>query len=338
MRRLSCIAALLSACDRGAEPGAAAPSCETLARPTGSAPGDWERVAPGLAGADTMVSAIAVASDRVYVTGHFQYADGAPANNVAVWDGVSWALPPFGVYEWGAAIAADGAGTIWATAFPGDRVLRFDGEWSELGASTFGPRLVAVAPGVAAYGAGGIGIHDGASWQMIDERPVAAAVTAGAGVCVVGDDAPRCWDGAGWSPLGEGLGAAEELARAEDGTWFAATADLVVALDTSGAWRPLADRGSRRDLAIVDGEVVMTAVGGGRLDRLLPDGTWMPLADGVAGYVGLPPETAGTIAALAPYRDRIVAAGIFCEIDGVVAASVASIGLDGTVEPLTALY
>jgi len=177
---------------------------QRIARWNGSA---WNSVGGGLSGTDSHVRALVVYDDgtgpALYAGGLFAQAGGAPARNVARWDGTSWSplgIPPadgvdgqveaLTVHDDGSGPALYvGGGFASAGGAPAARIARWDGtSWSALGSGA--------SAGVSALASFDDGTGSGP-----------ALYAAGSFTSIGGVGARRIarWDGSAWSPLGDGI-------------------------------------------------------------------------------------------------------------------------------------
>jgi len=157
----------------------------------------WSPLGAGVAGSDfPSVRALAWdASGALYAAGSFTTAGGAPAANIARWDGEAWSPLGAGLGANTTALVFDGDGALYAggrftTAggTPAVRVARWDGEaWSALGSGIAGGLLANVfALAVATDGT----LYVGGSFTTAGGSPAANVAQ---------------WDGEAWSAVGSGL-------------------------------------------------------------------------------------------------------------------------------------
>ena len=159
----------------------------------------WEPLGSGLSNpqrpfAGSSVHAIVTIGDDLYAAGRFSRAGEEDANNIARWDGNSWAALGSGTdgEVYGLAVLGDGlyAGGYFSTAggIDAEGIAKWDGDqWSALGS------------GLAS-----------------DERVKIESLTLIGNELYVGGDFDRAggidanniarWDGVAWSPLGSGIG------------------------------------------------------------------------------------------------------------------------------------
>ncbi|MBI1304758.1 MAG: hypothetical protein GC172_13380 [Phycisphaera sp.] len=217
---------------------AAGVTVNRIARLNGSS---WSPFGSGVSAgtAGTFVSALSVLSNGDLVAGgNFTAADGAKANNIARWDGSSWASLGSGVDSSVFALAELPNGDVVAGGFfttaggaAANRIARWDGSsWHELGsgmndtvrALTVLPNGDIVAGGnfTTASGvvANRIARWDGSSWaplgsgmngtvRALTVLPNGDLVAGGKFTTVGGVAANNIarWNGSSWSPLGSGI-------------------------------------------------------------------------------------------------------------------------------------
>jgi len=185
---------------------------------------------------------LAQGGPALYAAGYFSGAGGEPANNIAVWDGLSWSALGEGVS--GARPMAIFQDQLYVGT--GDHVARWDGSAWTVFAETDGPveGAMAVFDGslyvgggfetIAGVPANGIARWDGVSWSDVGGglealKKNGSCCSAGSvkrhGMVVWNDGAGdmlvvsggftfaggvaashiAMWDGSAWSPLGDGL-------------------------------------------------------------------------------------------------------------------------------------
>ncbi|MCL4489188.1 MAG: hypothetical protein M1570_13810 [Chloroflexi bacterium] len=164
--------------------------------------------ASAMCGRTTVYAIAADGQGNVYVGGTFNTAGRVVANNVAKWNGSVWTSLGYGVHGEVDALAIDSAGSLYAGGY-------FDFICADLMCATLGAR------------ANNIAKWNGSSWSGVGDglnNAVEALAADSAGNLYVGGDAitracgnSDCsslglwvnhiakWDGAGWSPLGNGL-------------------------------------------------------------------------------------------------------------------------------------
>ena len=269
----------------------------------------WSPLGAGPGGTDGPVRALAVFDDGggedLYAGGTFTTAGGAPAANVARWDGVGWSPLGSGVdgtvsclatFDDGTGVALYAGGEFQqAGGNPAPFLARWDGaSWSPLS----GGVLDGAVRSLAVYDAGtGPALHAGGEFA-----------TAG------GAAAPHIarWDGATWSPLGPpgsgtngsvlslavfdggsgpdlyvggefilaGGGLASHVARWDGSGWSALSGANPIDNGTNGVVRSLAvfDDGSGPDLYVGGGFLTVPGLDAARLARW--DGTqWSTAGD-----------------------------------------------------------
>jgi hypothetical protein len=154
----------------------------------------WSALGQGLTGGypGSSVDALAITSSRVYAAGRFQTAGITSANNIAQWDGTSWA--PMGNGVGGAlALTVSNNSLCVCSSLPitvgggGNtpvRLLRWTGTaWQQLGADFSSNVVRALAShGSAIYAGGQFAIGERAMGHLAR------------------------WDGTAWSPMGSGVG------------------------------------------------------------------------------------------------------------------------------------
>ncbi len=144
--------------------------------------------------------------DELVVGGSFVEAGGVPVNQIARWDGLAWNSLGEGVSSSVRALAlldVDGGGPgptdLYAAGFfasaggmPANRVARWDGAtWSALGAGTNGPVF-----SLATF-------DEDAGGPLGEALYIGGLFTTAGGVVSLANYVAR-WDGAAWSPLGDG--------------------------------------------------------------------------------------------------------------------------------------
>ena len=201
--------------------------------------GNFNRLGVGTSGngVDGPVYAIAVDSvGVVYVGGDFDNAGGAPAANIAKWDGVSWSALGGGTDGPVHAIAVDSADNVFA-----------GGDFLNAG-STYYPFFARWSAGSWTHGGGVNSIVKALLPIAVDDVIVGGEFSwAGLGAAA----RVARWDDSVWSPLDEGMNLTGifALARTENGIVLAggsfteaggSTAYSIAAWDGS-AWWPLGD-------------------------------------------------------------------------------------------------
>ena len=287
----------------------------------------WQPLDSGLesGGIAPGVSALAVVNDELFVGGCFKL--GGAFCRIARWDATQW--QPLGLAAGGSVYAlADYQGDLIAGGdfqIPGDVefIARWDGtQWQPLGSDWNHSLFYGAVDALVVHGgeliAGGdftsanwqpadhIAAWDGAQWRALGSgltfpgtqaRVFALAeyngdLIAGGYFTQAGGQPANYvarWDGAQWSPLGEGLD------------------DQAIAL------------------AVYNGELIAGGsflhAGGQPANRIARwDGVqWRPLGDGVSGF-GLPPAS---VYSLAVYTGELVAGGVFSMAGGQQAKCIA---------------
>lgn len=208
--------------------------------------GEWSALGSGIAGGETPnVSALAVLPNGDLVAGGvFSTAGGAPAQNIARWDGSAWSSVGSGISGVVADLAVLPSGDVvaggnFATAggVAANNIARWDGSaWSPLGDGTSGPvNAVAVTPNgdVVAGGnfatAGDVTVNSIARWDGSAWSPMGPGTTGFVyalavmpnGDVIAGGYINRMgetfvghvgrWDGSTWSAFGQGLGSFDDL-------------------------------------------------------------------------------------------------------------------------------
>jgi trimeric autotransporter adhesin len=179
-------------------------SAQRIAKWDGQA---WSALGSGLNGEPAELAIFddgSGAGPGLYATGHFTYAGGVPANNIAKWDGQAWSNLGTGLSATGGSFAVwddqSGAGPalyvsgLFSTAggVPANTIARWDGQnWQALGseivqASSYVGKLAVFDDG----GAAGPALY-------------ATGLFTG----IAGESTSRIakWNGNGWSPLGAGI-------------------------------------------------------------------------------------------------------------------------------------
>lgn len=154
----------------------------------------WSALGPGLTGGypGSHVDAIAIIGSQVYAAGGFNAAGGTPLNNIAQWDGSSWA--PMGNGIGGAlALTVSNNSLYVCSSLPitvgggGNtpvRLLRWTGAaWQQLGSEFSSDTVRALA-------SHGSAIYAGGQFE-IGERAMGHLAR---------------WNGTAWSPMGSGVG------------------------------------------------------------------------------------------------------------------------------------
>jgi trimeric autotransporter adhesin len=205
----------------------------------------WSPLGQGIMRGDdtqwaTLVTALVVIDDELYVGGNFNWVDGQRVNHIAKWDGNAW-VPLGEGFKPNGRVSALGVldGDLYASVSfwepNGDdvnHIAKWDGEqWSETGAertqsgiqassfATSGGRLYGTVLSPV-NGASVVLNWDGQEWAPLDANPVGpdAAVndltTIGTDLYVAGEFASvdgrpanfvAKWDGSHWAPVGSGI-------------------------------------------------------------------------------------------------------------------------------------
>lgn len=206
-----------------------------------SGTGIWSGVGSGVSGGiyGTVVTALKVSGDGVFVAGDFTGAGGIPANNIARWNGNSWSALGTGLNGPVTALAVSGsqlfAGGLFTSAggIPVNHIAHWNGSfWSALGTGVEGvaPNIYALAVSGTDVFAGGwfasagesgakhIARWNGDTWSPLGagiNHSVYALAISGTDLYVGGAFAAAGgiaangiarWDGNAWSPLGSGMG------------------------------------------------------------------------------------------------------------------------------------
>lgn len=279
--------------------------------------GAWTSLGGGFTSAGghrASVEAAVVFDGRIVVGGWFDTAGGAPARNVAAWDGAGWSALGEGLDERVAALAAwrgdlyaGGAFTASGTGAAA-QVARWDGQaWQPL-ASGPGGDVTCLAATATGLVAGGF-----------------FTSSTGAG------DYVAAWTGDLWVPVGGGLPAVPYRFVVHDGRLVAAgggdrlgrPASFVRALD-AGAWVSVGDWpaawGDVRALAVRQGLLMaggsFTTAGGFAADRLAcwTGEAWRRLA---------PAVPAGPVLALTGANDGVWVGGDFFAVGVTLSDNVA---------------
>jgi hypothetical protein len=203
----------------------------------------WSALGSGMAtsSSDSAVIALAVSGSDLYAGGQFDTAGGAPANNIAKWNGSSWSALGAGVSGGGVlALAVSGsnlyAGGDFYTAggIVANGIAKWDGRaWSALGSGVSGfltGYVYALAVSGSNLYAGGtfttaggapanyVAKWNGSSWSALgsgmNDYVYALAVSGSdlyaGGLFYAAGGIPAHsiakWDGSSWSALGSGMG------------------------------------------------------------------------------------------------------------------------------------
>jgi hypothetical protein len=154
--------------------------------------GSWSKLGTvngSVTSRSTAINAILVSDDKIYIGGNFASVDNVPAQNIARWDGSSWAALGSGVDGPVTTLAISGtnlyAGGSFTTAggSPTRHIARWDGSgWAALGDGVDGP--------VAALAVSGTNLYAGGSFTTAGGSPTRHIAR---------------WDGSGWAALGSGV-------------------------------------------------------------------------------------------------------------------------------------
>ena len=175
----------------------------------------WSALGLGVGVLDDRVECLAVFDDgsgpALYAGGVFSTAGGAPANNIAKWNGSSWAALDAGVngavfalavFDDGGGPALYAGGTFTsAGGVPVNRLARWNGTtWTSAGSGVNGEvRALAVFDD-----GGGPALHVAGGFTTANGMPMSSIAK---------------WDGASWTPLGSGIfGLVWGLAVFDDGS------------------------------------------------------------------------------------------------------------------------
>jgi hypothetical protein len=277
----------------------------------------WRALGDGGPGSalDGPVHAVLFSGETLYAGGEFRTAGGLPARGVARWDGRRWH-----------ALGAGLDGAVWALAARGGEI--YAGGEFEGG--------VARWDGKAWRSVGGEGV-DGAVHALttLGDRLVAAGRFGRAGGAPA--DAIAAWDGAHWTPLGDGLRRGEPggvvWALAARGSDLFAGGEFVsaggapafnVARWDGSRWHALGG-GLRGGLERVSALTVLgeELVAGGEFTRAGDVGALRLAAWNGTAWRPLDVDTSETVRALAGGSDLLVAGGAFSWAGGGKATGVA---------------
>ncbi|MBI5267927.1 MAG: hypothetical protein HY851_11915 [candidate division Zixibacteria bacterium] len=317
----------------------------------------WKDLGTNMSGG---VRALAVEGNKLYAGGFFFIPGDVPARNVAVWDGTSWSYAAGMNFGYVSSLTERGG---YLTAGHWNGISQWDGaQWKALRGN---PNLQNSGTVVAIadyngdlYAGGSLGKindqvyarglikWDGLKWNPVSEGPGTSApitqlaiydgkvVAAGAFVRAGGVQVNKIatWDGATWSPLGQGVeGQIQSLAVYGDklivGGLYAlndAPATRNIAAWDGSAWSPMGtgvdgDHPSVTSLTVYQGKLIaggyFTQAGGVPANRVASwDGSsWSALGTGMDNWVW----------ALEVWNDQLVAGGLFTSAGGVPARHVA---------------
>lgn len=291
----------------------------------------WQPLGAGVSGATSPYSSTAVYAlgsfqGDLVAGGTFDHAGGSPARGVARWDGSGWHPLDAGV-----------DGLVTSIAVYGNTLL-VGGQFSSAGGS----------PAANLAGWDGSTWHAVASsmWGHNNQSVVNAIVPGSNGFFVAGyftaiDGTPLNniaeWNGAAWLPLGSGIGSAGEVVyalamhsgRLVTGGYFSVAGGIAcgsVAEWDGAGWQSIGTGvGARTNISgtifpgavqtlVLSGDDLYAGANFSHMDGVLCNGiarwndtAWTPLESGFPGR----PEVGvgGTVAALAVFRDQVVAGG-----------------------------
>lgn len=282
----------------------------------------WNALGLGVAGGD--VRALGFHQGNLVVAGSFTAAGGAPAAGIALWNGVTWTALGGGVAGTVRAVATFGPDLVVGGSFsatgdgPARNIARWDGAmWHTLGDG------VRLSPGAfAASEVTALAVHEGMLF---------ATGTFDSAGTVAANHVAR-WDGASWSPLGDGLCSPPfPLAVGSDLAVFEAAVVASGCFSCAGsivahhaaAWNGSlwSDMGfafeaycPEFEIEVLNGSLFAAGL---LLHPAFPNGTSIVRWNGTAWDAHAPaPEPLRRIEALASYAGWLVAGGWFQEAGG----------------------
>jgi hypothetical protein len=216
------------------------------------ATGAWSALGGGVGNPSTTgerVDALAIGGGVVYAGGKFTAAGGAPASNIARWNGSAWSALGGGVNDRVRALALDASGALYAGGYfssaggaSANKIARWNGSsWSALGSGAAGSgdsvdAIVAQGTTIYASGSftsiGGVAANNVARWSGGAWSALGGGIPTTYGVEALALDGSDLyaggnfnnaagqtlrdiarWDGVAWRPLGQGvIGSVIELA------------------------------------------------------------------------------------------------------------------------------
>ncbi len=231
----------------------------------------WSALGSGISGFNTdnsSISGLGVVGNKVYAGGTFSTIGGISANNIAVWNGTTWAPLGSGLNGRVFAMVTKGddvyVGGDFTTAggVAAPRIAKWNGTaWSGLNSSTLPNSVVSMAfmgndlyvgiPTTTIANAAYFSKYDGINWTSLGadlgDRGVSSVAVIGSDVFVSGGfttigsltvNRVAKWNGSSWSALGNGLPAGgfgiSGARLAVDGTDLVAVGDFTVASGGTG--------------------------------------------------------------------------------------------------------
>ncbi len=197
--------------------------------------GTWSALGTGVVADNSSIQAIAVVGNKVYAGGTFSNIGGVSANNIAVWNGTTWAALGRGVNPTVGVIIAGGdeiyEGGVFGTAggVTANRVARWNGTaWNGLGSTILPTSVVSMAfkgndlyvttPTTTVANPAYFSKYDGSTWTALGgdlgDRGVSSVAVIGDDIYVSGGfttingvtvNRIAKYNNGTWTPLGNGL-------------------------------------------------------------------------------------------------------------------------------------